>query len=93
VLIVFATCIGGRRRESHFADGIQQLDVLDAQERYEEETKDRGIGALHHIRSRTRSRTHEMVIAWEHNDPENPYNWPTVSPAMQLVVWGFSSCC
>ncbi|OAQ80291.1 bicyclomycin resistance protein [Purpureocillium lilacinum] len=76
----------GRRRESHFADGIQQLDVLDAQERYEEETKDRGIGALHHIRSRTRSRTHEMVIAWEHNDPENPYNWPTSKKLFVLVI-------
>ncbi|POR31740.1 Polyamine transporter 3 [Tolypocladium paradoxum] len=69
----------GRRRESYPSDRIQQLDELDAQQRYEEETKDRGIGALHYIRSRTRSRTNEVVIGWEANDAENPYNWPDAS--------------
>ncbi|KND94032.1 Polyamine transporter 3 [Tolypocladium ophioglossoides CBS 100239] len=70
---------GGRRRASCLSDRIQQLDELDAQQRYEEETKDRGIDALHQIRSKTQSRTNQVVIAWEVNDPENPYNWPNAS--------------
>jgi hypothetical protein len=69
---------GGRQRSS-LQGHLNQLDDIEAQSRYEEETADRGIGALHHIRSRTRSRTNETVIGWEHNDPENPYNWSNVS--------------
>ncbi|KAF4460933.1 Polyamine transporter 3 [Fusarium albosuccineum] len=67
---------GGRRRSSSFSDRINHLDEIEAQSRYEEETADRGIGALHHIRSRTRSRTNEVLVNWELDDPENPYNWP-----------------
>ena len=56
------------------------MDEEDAAERYaEEEADNRGLGALHHIRSRTRSRTDQVVIGWEPNDPENPYNWSSVS--------------
>ncbi|KAJ4269619.1 hypothetical protein NW762_001287 [Fusarium torreyae] len=68
----------GRRRSSSFSDEIQHLDELDAQVRYEEETADRGLGALHNIRSRTRSRTDEVLISWELDDPENPVNWSNV---------------
>ena len=52
--------------------------MLDAQVRYEEETADRGHGALHNIRSRTRSRTDEVLMSWELNDLENPVNWSNV---------------
>lgn len=69
---------GGRRRSSTLSDRITRLDVLDAESRYDEEEADRGIGALHNIRSRTRSRTNEVVINWAPNDPENPYNWSYV---------------
>ncbi|KAF4982496.1 hypothetical protein FZEAL_1889 [Fusarium zealandicum] len=65
----------GRVRSSSFSDRINHLDEVEAQSRYEEETADRGIGALHNIRSRTRSRTNEVLINWELDDPENPYNW------------------
>lgn len=51
---------------------------MEAQSRYEEEAADRGIGALHNIRSRTRSRTNEVLVNWELDDPENPYNWSKV---------------
>ncbi|KPM39328.1 hypothetical protein AK830_g7228 [Neonectria ditissima] len=67
----------GRRRSSSISDRITHLDELDAEARYGEEAADRGIGALHNIRSRTRSRTTEVLINWEPNDPENPYNWST----------------
>lgn len=64
------------------------MDAEDAAQRYaEEEADNRGLGALHHIRSRTRSRTDQVVIGWEPNDPENPYNWPSVS----LAPWTPSS--
>ena len=69
---------GGRqRRSSSSSCQIQHLDV-DAQSRYEEETADRGLGALHNIRSRTRSRTDETLISWEVDDPENPVKWSNV---------------
>ncbi|RMJ14759.1 hypothetical protein CDV36_005583 [Fusarium kuroshium] len=54
---------------------INRLEEIEAQSRYEEEAADRGIGALHNIRSRTRSRTNEVLVNWELDDPENPYNW------------------
>lgn len=55
---------------------MRQIDVQDAEAEYAHTAEgDRGLGALHHIRSRTRSRTHEVVIGWEENDPENPNNW------------------
>lgn len=57
----------------HDLDEIETLEELD-----EQEEKDRGIGALHHIRSRTRSLTNEVLVTWEVDDPENPHNWPTV---------------
>ncbi|WAO89204.1 MFS domain-containing protein [Fusarium falciforme] len=66
---------GGRRRSSTFSDRINRLEEIEAQSRYEEEAADRGIGALHNIRSRTRSRTNEVLVNWELDDPENPYNW------------------
>ncbi|KAH6997195.1 major facilitator superfamily domain-containing protein [Ilyonectria destructans] len=78
----------GRRRSSSISDRITRLDELDAESRYEEETVDRGIGALHNIRSRTRSRTNEVLINWEPNDPENPYNW---SSTKKIVVLGYTS--
>lgn len=59
---------------------------MESSSRYEEETADRGIGALHHIRSRTRSRTNENVVGWLHNDPENPYNWPNVSSRHLITI-------
>ncbi|CAM1509146.1 Fc.00g028850.m01.CDS01 [Cosmosporella sp. VM-42] len=59
---------------------------LDAQSRYEEETADRGLGALHNIRSRTRSRTNEVLINWAPNDPENPYNWPNSKKTLVLFL-------
>ncbi|KAJ4142588.1 hypothetical protein NW754_010030 [Fusarium falciforme] len=65
----------GRRRSSTFSDRINRLEEIEAQSRYEEEAADRGIGALHNIRSRTRSRTNEVLVNWELDDPENPYNW------------------
>lgn len=78
--------LGGRqRRSTSFSDQIYHLDELDAQSRYEEETADRGIGALHNIRSRTRSRTDETLISWEVDDPENPVDWSN--------VWLFQPSC
>ncbi|RTE78567.1 hypothetical protein BHE90_006954 [Fusarium euwallaceae] len=65
----------GRRRSSTFSDRINRLEEIEAQSRYEEEAAYRGIGALHNIRSRTRSRTNEVLVNWELDDPENPYNW------------------
>ncbi|SCO88538.1 related to fluconazole resistance protein (FLU1) [Fusarium oxysporum] len=65
----------GRRRSSSFSDHIHHLDEIQAQSRYEEEAADRGLGALHNIRSRTRSRTNEVLVTWEVDDPENPVNW------------------
>jgi hypothetical protein len=58
---------------------IQELDEMDTLERREEETGGSDVSALHHIRSRTRSHTNEILIDWEIGDPENPYNWTKVS--------------
>ncbi|KAM5345730.1 hypothetical protein ACJ41O_011591 [Fusarium nematophilum] len=74
----------GRRRSSSFSDRINHLDEIEAQSRYEEETADRGIGALHNIRSRTRSRTNEVLVNWDVDDPENPYNWPKSKKTLVL---------
>ncbi|KAJ4320454.1 hypothetical protein N0V84_005845 [Fusarium piperis] len=76
----------GRRRSSTFSDRINRLEEIEAQSRYEEETADRGIGALHNIRSRTRSRTNEVLVNWELDDPENPYNWSTSKKNLILFL-------
>ncbi|RFU30930.1 hypothetical protein B7463_g5429, partial [Scytalidium lignicola] len=65
----------GSKRGDCFSDRIQALDEIDSQEQYDEEAGDRGIGALHHIRSRTRSHTNEILIGWKIDDPENPQKW------------------
>lgn len=71
--------VGGRRRSSYGQDQIHQLEEIETGSHYDEEgVTDRGMGALHHIRSRTRSRTNEVVFRWAPNDPENPYNWTSV---------------
>ncbi|CEI70112.1 unnamed protein product [Fusarium venenatum] len=77
-------CRGRQRRSTSFSDQIHHLDEIDAQSRYEEETADRGLGALHNIRSRTRSRTDETLISWEVDDPENPVHWSNTKK--KLVV-------
>lgn len=80
LLTLDAHTVGGRQQSSSWQDHIAPLEgVEETQSHFEEETADRGIGALHHIRSRTRSRTNENVIGWLPNDPENPYNWSNVS--------------
>ncbi|VUC22781.1 unnamed protein product [Clonostachys rosea] len=66
---------------------INQLEDIESLSRFEEENADRGIGALHHIRSRTRSRTNETLIDWAYNDPENPYNWPMASYKKNIVTF------
>jgi hypothetical protein len=71
-------CRGRRRRSTSFSDRMHHLDEIDAQSRYEEETAERGLGALHNIRSRTQSRTDETLISWEVDDQENPVNWSNV---------------
>ncbi len=73
--------LGDRRRSSSLIRQIHNLDEQDAEEAYEEqdEADNRGLGALHHIRSRTRSRPDQIVIGWEPDDPENPYNWTDAS--------------
>ncbi|KAF7553801.1 hypothetical protein G7046_g7002 [Stylonectria norvegica] len=75
---------GRRRRSSSISERITRLDEEDAESRYEEETADRGIGALHNIRSRTRSRTNEVLISWAPNDPDNPYNWSVTKKSLVL---------
>lgn len=73
---------GGRSRSKSLQESIcppEDIDVQLPDEEETEETAGRGIGALHHIRSRTRSRTDETVIRWAYNDPENPFNWSNVS--------------
>ncbi|KAM0235437.1 hypothetical protein ACHAPO_005724 [Fusarium lateritium] len=63
---------------SESSETVREPSPCHAQSRYEEETEDRGLGALHNIRSRTRSRTDETLISWEVDDPENPVNWLNV---------------
>ncbi|VZH88605.1 unnamed protein product [Fusarium fujikuroi] len=75
----------GRRRSSSFSDHIHHLDEIEAQSRYEEEAADRGLGALHNIRSRTRSRTNEVLVTWEVDDPENPVNWSDTKKKLVLL--------
>ncbi|KAK0389946.1 hypothetical protein NLU13_3519 [Sarocladium strictum] len=81
----------GRRRSSHAHDQIHALEEIETGSQFDEEqgVTDRGIGALHHIRSRTRSRTNEVVIRWAPNDPENPYNWPNRRKTFVLVITAF----
>uniref|UniRef100_A0A0B7KHD1 Major facilitator superfamily (MFS) profile domain-containing protein n=1 Tax=Bionectria ochroleuca TaxID=29856 RepID=A0A0B7KHD1_BIOOC len=75
---------GGRTSSNSVQAQINQLEDIESLSRFEEETADRGIGALHHIRSRTRSRTNETLIDWAYNDPENPYNWPMASVTLTI---------
>src|ERR1700733_11154242 len=70
---------GGRKKEDHVLGRTQELDDTGAQERYEEEGGPRGIGALHQIRSCTRSGSNEIILGWGIDDPENPYSWSKVS--------------
>ncbi|CAG9944212.1 unnamed protein product [Clonostachys rosea f. rosea IK726] len=74
----------GRTSSNSVQAQINQLEDIESLSRFEEETADRGIGALHHIRSRTRSRTNETLIDWAYNDPENPYNWPMASVTLTI---------
>ncbi|KFA78941.1 hypothetical protein S40288_00613 [Stachybotrys chartarum IBT 40288] len=63
-------------RGSHSTtNAIHQWEDQEAQDRYDEEMADRGLGALHGIRSRTRSQTSQTVIQWKADDLENPHNW------------------
>ncbi|KAK3196563.1 hypothetical protein K4F52_000445 [Lecanicillium sp. MT-2017a] len=70
-----------RHRSSSLTRQIHNIDDQDAEEAYaeQEEADNRGLGALHHIRSRTRSRPDQIVIGWEPDDAKNPYNWSDAS--------------
>ncbi|KJZ80216.1 hypothetical protein HIM_00066 [Hirsutella minnesotensis 3608] len=75
-----------RREDGSIFGRIHSLDEMDATQRYDEEAGDRGLGALHSIRSRSRSQTGQVVISWEVNDPENPYNWSNWKKFLILLL-------
>lgn len=67
------------RRATAASNRVQGLDQIETHDEiHDEENNNRGIGALHGIRSKTRTVTHEVLITWDIDDPENPYNWPHV---------------
>ncbi|KAK5991424.1 putative MFS-type transporter [Cladobotryum mycophilum] len=45
-------------------------------------------GVLRHVKSFPVRRTGPTIIAWEPDDPENPYNWPTYKKLHVLSVSG-----
>lgn len=72
--------LGNHRRSRSLSGRIREIDEQDAEMHIADDVDaERGLGALHHIRSRTRSRTDQVVIGWEEDDAENPHNWSTVS--------------
>ncbi|KAH8175414.1 major facilitator superfamily protein [Sarocladium implicatum] len=80
----------GRRRSSHLTEAMSPVD--ETASTYDEDepgVAGRGMGALHHIRSRTRSRTNEVVIRWQPDDPENPYNWSIRKKNFVVVITAF----
>ncbi|KAF4126391.1 Fungal trichothecene efflux pump (TRI12) [Geosmithia morbida] len=73
--------------ESQISDAISDEQI---ESQYEEEDVGRGMGALHHIRSRTRSRGHgdDNVIGWKYKDADDPYNWPAPKKAAITSLTG-----
>ncbi|KAK5997266.1 Polyamine transporter 3 [Cladobotryum mycophilum] len=77
------------RRSSSISimERMRRVEGIDATERDEEENASHGLHMLSEIRSRTQSRPDQIVIGWEPNDPENPYNWPKWKKAwLQIVI-------
>jgi multidrug resistance protein len=74
------------RSSASTADFNYELEVIQTQPCQEDEAANRGMGALHDIRSRTKSRTDHTVIGWEVDDPENPYNWSFAKKLNILLI-------
>ncbi|KAL1896824.1 hypothetical protein Sste5346_004457 [Sporothrix stenoceras] len=77
---------------------INDIDEKDARDRYREEAADNTVGAHsqldddgskspgHHNQrtpSLSNSESETLIVAWEENDPENPYNW---SKARKITI-------
>ena len=74
LLIGLVTFQGGESRLSRIVSGI---DEEDATSRYREEEADNHIPEDSHG-SASSSIDERTIVAWEPNDPENPYNWSSV---------------
>ncbi len=68
--------------DSHLQQIVDDLDDLDATARYREEAADNNLagddGQRQHDWSASSSDNEALIVAWEENDPENPYNWSSV---------------
>ncbi|KAG9257688.1 major facilitator superfamily domain-containing protein [Emericellopsis atlantica] len=82
--------VGGRQRSVAAEDQIDRVDTIDAMSICDDENGDKGLGALHSIRSRTRSRTNETVIGWTYNDPDNPQNWSNTKKSAVVFISGLT---
>lgn len=71
--------IDDAERDGYPMDRIQTMNERDAEEQYIQEALSYGDGMmLSQMRTRTRSHVDQIIINWEVDDPENPFNWPTV---------------
>ncbi|CAK7266444.1 hypothetical protein SEPCBS119000_002032 [Sporothrix epigloea] len=75
---------------------ISDADEKDARDRYREETADNIVGARSHEQryqphpwqtpSLSPSENETSIVAWNENDPENPYNWSKTRKIAILIT-------
>ncbi|KAE8441193.1 hypothetical protein EG329_005793 [Mollisiaceae sp. DMI_Dod_QoI] len=66
--------------------GISAADEADATERYNLEEADNKEMESPVSTSSSFTSPEKKVISWEHDDPENPYNWPTRKKVVVVFV-------
>ncbi|KAI1106480.1 major facilitator superfamily transporter [Jackrogersella minutella] len=73
---------------SHFAELVQSISNQDAATRYKEEEADNRLPTDDEAPDSSQFQGVEgkMIIAWEPNDKENPYNWPKWRKTFVLIT-------
>lgn len=69
--------------ESRLRRVISQIDEEDARSRYREEGADNNV--VEDSPATSSQEEERKFVAWEANDPENPYNWSKVSTNYMLL--------
>lgn len=57
---------------------VSNIDEHDASSRYREEEGDNKVAVKQEQHSSSSSVEERVIVAWEENDKENPYNWSNV---------------
>ncbi|OTB01037.1 hypothetical protein M426DRAFT_14892 [Hypoxylon sp. CI-4A] len=73
---------------NQFSEIVQTLSHQDVEARYLEEEADNGISRMDDTTDTDNpsGEPEKIIISWEPNDPENPYNWPKWRKNLILVT-------